>query len=159
MVDPAAERISSLPGLSNIELRELWKQTFKSVAPLPMRRNLMIPILAYKIQEQGFRSLTAASRSRLRRLAQLFESDSSAAVIAVPGVKPGTRLVRQWRNEVHLVNVETKGYEYRGIHYRSLSEIARLITGTRWSGPAFFGLKSVHAENNKKNNAKVNEAA
>lgn len=158
MVDPAAERISSLPGLSNIELRELWKQTFKSVAPLPMRRNLMIPILAYKIQEQAFMSLTAASRSRLRRLAQLFESDSSAAVIAVPGVKPGTRLVRQWRNEVHLVNVETKGYEYRGIHYQSLSEIARLITGTRWSGPAFFGLKSVHAENNKKNNAKVNEA-
>lgn len=85
MVDPEAERISSLPGLSNIELRELWKQTFKSVAPPTMRKDLMIPILAYKIQEQAFRSLTAASRSRLRRLARLFESDSSAAVIAVPG--------------------------------------------------------------------------
>ena len=53
----------------------------------------------------------------------------------VPAMKPGTRLVRQWRNEVHLVNVEANGYEYRGIRYQSLSEIARLITGTRWSGP------------------------
>jgi hypothetical protein len=159
MVDPRPERISSLPGLSKIELRELWKQTFKSEVPAPMRRDLMIPILAYKIQEQAFTSLTAASRSRLRRLSQLFESDSSAAVIAVPGIKPGTRLVRQWHSEVHLVNVETNGYKYRGIHYQSLSEIARLITGTRWSGPAFFGLKSVNAENNKKNNQKVKEAA
>jgi hypothetical protein len=60
---------------------------------------------------------------------------------SIPGLKPGTRLVRQWRDQVHLVNVEADGYEYQGARYQSLSEIARLITGTRWSGPLFFGIK------------------
>jgi hypothetical protein len=55
-------------------------------------------------------------------------------------LKPGTRLVREWRHEVHLVNVEANGYEYKGGRYKSLSQIARLITGTRWSGPLFFGI-------------------
>jgi Protein of unknown function (DUF2924) len=54
----------------------------------------------------------------------------------------GTRLVREWRDEVHLVNVQPNGYEYKGGRYKSLSQIARLITGTRWSGPLFFGIKS-----------------
>ena len=58
-----------------------------------------------------------------------------------PPIKPGTRLVRQWKEQVHVVEVETEGYEYKGTRYESLSEIARLITGTRWSGPLFFGLK------------------
>jgi len=56
--------------------------------------------------------------------------------------RPGTRLVRQWGDQVHLVNVETSGYEYQGARYKSLSEIARVITGTHWSGPLFFGIKS-----------------
>ena len=59
-----------------------------------------------------------------------------------PPIKPGTRLVRQWKEQVHVVEVEAEGYEYRGARYENLSEIARLITGTRWSGPAFFGLKA-----------------
>jgi len=66
---------------------------------------------------------------------------SNARISSVPGIKPGTRLVRQWRGQVHVVNVEEKDFEYKGALYQSLSEIARLITGTRWSGPLFFGLK------------------
>jgi hypothetical protein len=56
-------------------------------------------------------------------------------------LKPGTRLVREWHGEVHQVTVLGHGVEYRGTTYRSLSEVARLITGTRWSGPLFFGVK------------------
>ena len=56
-------------------------------------------------------------------------------------LKPGTRLVRRWKGGNHVVTVEPTGFEYRGIHYESLSQIARLITGTRWSGPLFFGLR------------------
>ena len=56
-------------------------------------------------------------------------------------LKPGTRLVREWRGEIHQVTVLDDGLEYRGSHYDSLSEIARSITGTRWSGPLFFGLR------------------
>jgi hypothetical protein len=59
-----------------------------------------------------------------------------------PPIKAGTRLVRQWKEQIHVVEVKTEGYEYRGARYENLSEIARLITGTRWSGPAFFGLKA-----------------
>lgn len=57
-------------------------------------------------------------------------------------IKPGTRLVRQWKEQVHVVEVEAEGYAYRGSRYENLSEIARLITGTRWPGPLFFGLRS-----------------
>src|SRR4029077_13364832 len=70
-----------------------------------------------------------------------FEKGRDPVVAGAPHMRPGTRLVRQWGDRVHLVNVETNGYEYQGARYQSLSEIARLITGTRWSGPLFFGIK------------------
>ena len=62
-------------------------------------------------------------------------------MVGTPRIRPGTRLVRQWGDQVYLVNVQTDGYEYQGHRYQSLSKIARLITGTRWSGPLFFGIK------------------
>jgi hypothetical protein len=137
-----AERLSSLPELGKATLCDLWKQLFKTSAPPKLRRDLMIPILAYRIQEQAFGSLSADSRRRLRHLARVFEADPNAGIPSVPGIKAGTRLVRQWRGQVHVVNVEEKDFEYKGARYQSLSEIARLITGTRWSGPLFFGLKA-----------------
>ena len=142
MPDPIANRLAALPALNKVALCDLWKQLFNVPPPPQLRRDLMIPTLAYRIQEQAFGSLTASSRARLRQLSRAFESDSNAAIPSVPSIKPGTRLVRQWRDQVHLVNVEPRGYEYRGVRYQSLSEIARLITGTRWSGPLFFGIKN-----------------
>jgi hypothetical protein len=79
------------------------------------------------------RSLSEAKRRR---------TSSSTRILSSASIKPGTRLVRQWQDKVHIVHVEETGYEYKGSRYESLSEIARLITGTRWSGPLFFGLKS-----------------
>jgi hypothetical protein len=142
MPDPIAQRLTTLPKLSKTALREMWKQLFDSSPPPQLRRHLMIPILAYRLQEHAFGSLTAANRGRLRQLARAFETNSNSTVPSIPSVKPGTRLVRQWGDQVHLVNVEARGYEYQGARYQSLSEIARLITGTRWSGPLFFGIKS-----------------
>ena len=101
----------------------------------------MIPILAYRIQEQAFGSLSARAQQRLLDLSRAFEKGSDPAFARAPRIRAGTRLVRQWADRVHLVNVETNGYEYHGARYQSLSEIARLITGTRWSGPLFFGIK------------------
>jgi hypothetical protein len=131
-----------LPKLSKTALRELWKELFNAPPPSKLRRQLMIPILAYRLQEQAFGSLRAASRGRLCQLARAFENNSDAAVSSIPSIRPGTRLVRQWGDQVHLVNVEAGGYEYQGAWCQSLSEIARLITGSRWSGPLFFGIKS-----------------
>lgn len=142
MPDPIGVRLRELPELNKAALEELWKQLF-DVAPTPkLRRDLMIPILAHRLQEQAFGSLKSLARTRLRQLSRAFERDSDSEISARPQLRPGTRLVRQWRDQVHLVNVEANSYEYQGARYKSLSEIARLITGTRWSGPLFFGFKN-----------------
>ncbi len=141
MAPTVDQRLNALPDLSKPALCKLWKELFASPPP-KLRTDVMIPILAYRIQEQSYGSLRAAIRSRLRTLSVAFERDSDSAIPSTPTVRPGTRLVRQWRDQVHLVNVEANRYEYRGARYQSLSEIARLITGTRWSGPLFFGIKN-----------------
>jgi Protein of unknown function (DUF2924) len=145
MLDPVEKRLAALPTMSKAELCDLWKQFFQSAPSSRLRRDLMIPILAYGIQEQVFGSLGARARERLHQLSLAFEKGNDSAVAAAPRVRPGTRLVRQWGDQVYLVNVHVNGYEYQGTRYRSLSEIARLITGTRWSGPLFFGVKNESA--------------
>jgi len=152
MPDPIGQRLADLPKLSKTALRELWKELFNVPAPPQVRRLLLIPILAYRLQEQAFGSLSAAGRNRLCQLARAFETNSNSTVSSIPSVRPGTRLVRKWRDQVYLVNVEHNGYEYQGARYKNLSEIARLITGTRWSGPLFFGIKS------EQTNSKCKEA-
>jgi hypothetical protein len=150
MPDPIAQRLAALPTLSRVALFDLWKQLFDASPPAKLRRDLMIPILAYRLQEQAFGSLSARTCDRLRNLSRAFERGSDLAIPSAPQLRPGTRLVRQWRDQVHLVNVEANFYEYQGARYQSLSEIARLITGTRWSGPLFFGIKNEHSNTNFK---------
>jgi Protein of unknown function (DUF2924) len=152
MPDLVEPRLAVLPTLSKAALGDLWKQFFGSTPPTQLRRDLMIPILAYRIQEQTFGSLSARAQQRLLDLSRAFEKGRDPVVAGAPHMRPGTRLVRQWGDRVHLVNVESNGYEYQGARYQSLSEIARLITGTRWSGPLFFGIKRESA------NAKSQEA-
>jgi hypothetical protein len=135
-------QLSSLSRLDKPALTELWRQLFKTVPPLRMRKELMLQFVAYRKQEQEFGALSNSSYCRLREFASALEGNSNRSVSQRPAIKPGTRLIRQWKDQVHIVNVEEGKYEYRGAHYDSLSEIARLITGTRWSGPLFFGLKT-----------------
>jgi hypothetical protein len=142
MQDPMERRLAALPTLDRDALRDTWKRFFGSAPSPKLRRDLMIPILAYRIQEEAIGTLGARARDRLRQLSRSFEKGTDSATTSAPQIKPGTRLVRQWGDRVHLVTVQTNGYEYRGTRYRSLSEIARLITGTRWSGPLFFGTKN-----------------
>ena len=142
MKDQIAQRLTDLTSLDRAALRDLWKQLF-DVSPSPkLRRDLMIPILAYRIQEEALGSLSSNARRKLSSISRAVEANSKEHLALPPSLKPGTRLVRQWRDQVHLVNVEAEGYEYRGIRYQSLSEIARFITGSRRSGPLFFGTKN-----------------
>ena len=107
-----------------------------------MRPELMIRVLAHRLQEQEFGQLNESSSHRLRQLATAFAANPDGAMVSTRhAIKPGTRLVRQWKEKVHVVEARANGYEYKGTRYESLSEIARLITGTRWSGPLFFGLQ------------------
>jgi hypothetical protein len=79
-------------------------------------------------------------------MAKALARGSGAELSTAAAFKPGTRLIRQWQDQTHVVTVKESGYEYQGSLYQSLSVIARLITGTRWSGPLFFGLKSSPAK-------------
>ena len=143
--------LAELPRLNRTILCDLWKEHFGSSPPPQLRRDLMISILAYRIQEKALGSVRAGTRTRLRQLAEGFANNSKPVVSPKPTLKPGTRLVREWRDEVHLVNVQANGYEYKSGRYKSLSQIARLITGTRWSGPLFFGISSGRASSANNN--------
>jgi len=142
MSDSVEERIASLPRLSTVELRRLWTEVFKTETCPPLRKNLLIPVLAFRLQEQAFGILPPELRKRLRELA----NKSSGSTISAPAVKPGTRLVREWRGKSHVVTVAEDGYDFQGCRFQSLSEIARQITGTRWSGPLFFGLRDIQSK-------------
>jgi hypothetical protein len=140
MPDPIAERLSSLPLLEKSVLRQLWRELFGVSPPPTLRRDFMIPILAYRLQERAFGALKPSTRKQLDHLAALTTNPNQRSG-ARSYFRVGTRLVRQWGNRTHVVNVENQAYEYDGTRYKSLSQIARLITGTRWSGPLFFGVK------------------
>ena len=142
MADNLTMTLDSLPTMSKDALSALWQQLYESPSSHQLRRQLMIRILAYRIQEQAFRGLNPSAHQRLRQMARALERDPAAEISDAPSFKPGTRLIRQWQDQTHVVTVKEKGYEYQGSNYRSLSEVARLITGTRWSGPLFFGMKA-----------------
>ena len=134
-----AGRIAQLGTFSRQELLDMWRKLYERAAPPGIRRELLIPFLAYRMQEHAYGGLKSSARSELRRVARdLEKSSGSTRLILRPKIKAGTRLLREWRGQTHEVIATESGYEYRGIGYRSLSEIARKITGTRWSGPSFL---------------------
>ena len=133
-------QIAHLRRLSRQQLLDLWQELHKMAISPGLRREVMIPFLAYRIQEIAYGGLKTATRAELRRLARALERSPSNELLNQPRIKSGTRLSRHWHGEMHEVFVTESGFEYEGVAYRSLSEIARKVTGTRWSGPAFFGL-------------------
>jgi len=136
--------IARLENMDRDQLRDKWQSALKQQPPLHIRRSLLLPLLAYKLQEQAYGGLKPEVKRRLRELADSFAQDPKGAAAKIQSplrIKAGTTLIRQWQGMTHHVTVSEQGFEYKGQRYKSLSEIARLITGTRWSGPLFFGLK------------------
>jgi hypothetical protein len=145
-------QIAKLRTLSRQQLLDMWQKLYRRAAPNGIRRELMVPFLAYRIQENAFGGLKPAVRKELGRLARHLKNPTAATEPFLrPKIKVGTRMIRQWRGETHEVAVTLPGYEYRGASYKSLSEIARKITGTRWSGPAFFGLNRPSTSRGRRN--------
>jgi hypothetical protein len=97
--------------------------------------------LAYELQAKVHGDLPAEAQRRLKRLREAFKANPGFTPMPGLGLKPGTVLTRTWHGVVHQVQVTNDGFDYRGERFGSLSEVARRITGTRWSGPLFFGLK------------------
>jgi DUF2924 family protein len=132
--------IHSLPALPKQRLGELWKENFGKT-PGKIRPELMVPILAFRIQERAYGGLSAETMDRLRHVMGSLEPKRRAHNEARNRFKPGTRLVREWKGKTHEVILTDDGYDYLGKKYNSLSPIACEITGTHWSGPAFFGTR------------------
>jgi hypothetical protein len=135
------EALSRLPTLDIGELRRQWRGLYKTQAPPNLSRELLVRAVAYRMQELALGGLRPEPRRQLMRIAQQFKQTGEATIRARPELKPGTRLMREWQGRTYHVLVLDDGFSWQGVRYRSLSAIARKITGTPWSGPLFFRLK------------------
>jgi hypothetical protein len=122
--------ISGLAGDDRAALLDRYRQIYGAEAPKRISRSLLVAAIAYRLQVQAYGGIKPSVRQALV---------SGSPRRRAPG--SGTVLIREWHGQHHTVNVRSDGVEYRGQRFRSLSEVARLITGQRRSGPAFFGLK------------------
>ena len=138
--DNRKEALWRLPQLDLAELRERWRHLYKSEASPRLSREVLVRAVAYRMQEVAAGGPRLELQRRLRQLA--LELQQTGRVRIRARLKPGTRLVREWRGGSYEVLVLDDGFSWHGTHYRSLSAIARQITGTTWSGPIFFGLRS-----------------
>jgi Protein of unknown function (DUF2924) len=142
LTDTVLARLAALKTLPMPQLKEQWRDLFETEPP-PFNRRYLESRLAYRIQELAYGGLTI---KRLEALAADLESDQHSQRRR-PLTRPvaGTQLVREWQGTEHRVTVVDGGFEYRGRPFKSLSAIARAITGTRWNGWVFFGLKNRRA--------------
>src|ERR1700730_8713094 len=114
--------------------------------PPRLRRSLIIQALAYRLQEKAFGGLKPATRRLLETAAGRASEHRTAKLQTRRSAQTGTVLVREWHGTKHQVTALKDGFMFKGKHFESLSKIARELTGTRWSGPLFFGLKSSRQE-------------
>ena len=127
-------------------LRARWRADFRSEPPAAFGPDLLRRSLAYRLQEQAFGRLPLATQRELDRLVAHYEKNPRGRFVPPRRIKPGSVLVRDWNGKSHRVTVLANGFEYDARPYDSLSQIARIITGTRWNGPRFFGLRSERKE-------------
>jgi hypothetical protein len=140
MTDSITARLAALPQTSTHDLRALWTELYDKPAPA-FSRAYLVSRLAYRLQELHFGGVKPATRARLDALADGLDP-KQARKRAPARLLAGTRLCREWQGTEHTVTVLPDGFDYQGRRYQSLSAIARTITGTRWNGPLFFGLRT-----------------
>ena len=136
-----ARDIEALGRMSPAELRSAWRETFKQAAP-QLTPDFLARAIAYRLQERQHGGLTSPVRREVARLTRLVARTGECQPTNQISLKPGTRLVREWNGRALNVLVRDEGFELDGRQYASLTQIAHYVTGTRWSGPRFFGLKS-----------------
>jgi hypothetical protein len=149
LIDQRGKVLAEIEGLRTLNrevLNQRWCELFASERPPRVCGELLIKALAYRLQEKALGGLKPTTR----RLLENWGNKNSEPRLSAPPVrtrlKVGTVLVREWHGTTRRVTVIDDGYRFDGKHYRSLSEVARTITGSRWSGPRFFGLKATAEE-------------
>lgn len=141
MTDPVLAQLVALKTAPIAALKQKWRDLFEGEPP-PYNRRFLEHRLAYRIQELAFGGLKPETVERLDALADEIDGKLSKRRRIENRPIPGTRLIREWKGVEHHVTVRREDFEYQGRPYKSLSSIARSITGTRWNGPVFFGLRS-----------------
>src|ERR1700674_5551626 len=136
-----AKALARLSELTIFELRGEWRRLHRMPPPMRLSRDLLTRGITYKLQERAYGGLSLATARRLEQAAADPPSRGAAKPVQPISLRPGTRLVREWRGVTHMVLIHADGIEWRGQRYRSLTIVARKITGARWSGPRFFGLR------------------
>ena len=142
--DPIPARRAALKTTPTLELKAQWRELFDSEPP-PFNRRYLESRLAYRIQELAYGGLKPETIRRLEQLGEELDGgDKRKRSIRMDRDRPitGTRLIRDWQGIEQIVTVTQTGFEWQGRPYQSLSAIARAITGTRWNGWVFFGLKN-----------------
>jgi Protein of unknown function (DUF2924) len=143
---PVEDEIAHLRGLDLKGLRSRWQSVFGGTAPAHLTRHLLFAVIAYRIQADRFGDLDHATRQVLDRTAAKEAEPAMSARLASFDRKrteltPGTVLVREWDQQSQRVMVMADGFAWNGQTYDSLSKVAYAITGTKWNGPRFFGLR------------------
>jgi len=143
MTDNVLASISALATMATPALKARWRELFQSEPPA-FNRHYLISRLTYRIQELAYGGLSPTVAARLEAIAtdEKYVDPEIARKRVVGKPVNGTRLVREWQGIEHTVTVTEHGFEYRGRPFKSLSAVANAITGTRWSGPLFFGLRA-----------------
>lgn len=141
--DPIPTRLAALKTTPTSELKQQWRELFDAEPPV-FNRKYLESRLAYRIQELAYGGLTRETVKRLERLGEELDGGETKRRLRADRDRliTGTRLIREYQGVEYLVTVTGDGFEWQGRPYQSLSAIARAITGTRWNGLVFFGLKN-----------------
>jgi hypothetical protein len=142
MTDSVLAQLAALKSSPTAELKARWRQLFETEPP-PYNRRFLESRLAYRIQELAYGGLKPATVARLEALGEQLDGGKIEVRRQRADERPiaGTRLIREYQGAEHCVTVQADGFEYQGRPYKSLSAIARAITGTRWNGWTFFGIR------------------
>jgi hypothetical protein len=145
MPDTVLAQLAALKAAPVADLKQKWRDLFDREPP-PYNRRFLEGRLAYRIQELAYGGLSEETVERLDALADELDCKKPRHRSSLD-TRPiaGTRLIREWKDAEHCVTVRQENFEYQGRPYKSLSAIARHITGTRWNGLVFFGLKNTRA--------------
>jgi hypothetical protein len=145
-IEGLSVRVENLRTLGPEKLDQTWRELFGSERPRRVYGDLLIKALGYRLQENTAGGLKPSTRRLLERWGRHGSERGPWAEPARTQLKAGTTLVREWHGVTHRVSVLDDGFDFHGKRFGSLSEIARKITGVRWSGPLFFGLRSSASE-------------
>jgi hypothetical protein len=141
--DPAVEtELDRLAVMPIAQLRVRYREVFRADPPKAFGPDLLRRSIAHRVQEKAYGGLSRSAQRLLDQMMKAYAAKPNGKIVLPRRIKPGSVLVREWKGKRHRVMVLADGFAYDGKTFGNLSEIAVLITGTRWNGPRFFGLRS-----------------